>query len=122
VREHQLRLHSAVPLTGIGIALGCGVGLTAGILFGSVESMLLGAAAGVCTGVIAGAVADMLTRSRGLHPATLPLLTIPTGLTAGALLGAAGGRLVSASLAGLVAGTALGLFLNWVAKPKERSQ
>jgi hypothetical protein len=121
VHEHQVRLRPAVPLTGVGIGLGCGVGLAAGILFGSVESMLVGAAAGVCVGVIAGAAADMLARSRGLHPATLPLLTVPTGLTAGALLGAAGGRVVSASIAGLIAGTALGLFFNWVARPKERS-
>ena len=83
----HLPLNPAVPLTGIGIGLGTGVGLTAGILLGSVEAMLIGAVAGAGGGVIVRAIADMLSRTRGLHPAAMPVLTVLTGVAAGALIG-----------------------------------
>ena len=38
--------------------------------------MLIGAAAGASGGTIVGAIADMLWRPRGLHPATLPVLAL----------------------------------------------
>jgi hypothetical protein len=40
VRAHRLPFNTAASLSGVGIGLGGGVGLTAGILFGGAESML----------------------------------------------------------------------------------
>jgi F0F1-type ATP synthase assembly protein I len=43
---------------------------------------------------------------------------VPAGVTAGALIGIASDRLVSATIAGLIAGLALGLLFSWITKTK----